>query len=49
MLTLYYNLGNALKRAGQLEDAINAYKKAISLKPDYASAYNNMEMLYKIS
>ena len=31
-----------LKDQGKLEEAIDAYKKAISLKPDYAQAYNNM-------
>ena len=27
---------------GKLEEAIEAYKKALSIKPDYAEAYNNM-------
>ena len=34
--------GNVLKLQGKLEDAINAYKKAISLKPDYARAHFNI-------
>ena len=35
-------MGNALKDQGKLEEAIEAYKKALSLKPDYAGAYNNI-------
>ena len=35
-------MGNALKDQGKLEEAIEAYKKALSLKPDYAEAYSNM-------
>ena len=35
-------MGNVLKDQGKLEEAIEAYKKALSLKPDYADAYNNM-------
>ena len=27
---------------GMLDEAIDAYKKAISIKPDYAEAYSNM-------
>ena len=41
MLKLY-NMGNALKDQGKLEEAIESYNKALSLKPDYAEAYNNM-------
>ena len=35
-------MGNALKDQGKLDEAIEAYNKALSLKPDYAEAYNNM-------
>jgi tetratricopeptide (TPR) repeat protein len=35
-------MGNALKEQGKLEEAIEAYNKALSIKPDYAEAYNNM-------
>ena len=35
-------MGNALTDQGKLEQAIEAYKTALSLKSDYADAYNNM-------
>ena len=38
----YNNMGNALKEQGKLEEAIEAYNKALAIKPDYAEAYNNM-------
>ena len=31
---------------GKLEEAIEAYKKAISLKPDFTEAYNNMGVTF---
>ena len=43
----YYNMGIILKRNGRVEEAIDNYKKAISLKPDYVQAYNNLGVLYK--
>ena len=36
------NLGNALKDQGKLEEAIAEYRTAIRLKPDYATAHNNL-------
>jgi superkiller protein 3 len=38
----HYNLGVALKAKGQLEEAIEAYRKAIQLDPNYANAYSNL-------
>ncbi|HCK92871.1 MAG TPA: hypothetical protein DHW71_07790, partial [Gammaproteobacteria bacterium] len=38
----YYNMGVALKERGKLQEAIEAYNKALSIKPDYADAYYNM-------
>ena len=35
-------MGNALKEQGKLEEAIEAYNKAIAIKPDYANAFYNM-------
>ena len=40
-------MGIILKRNGRVEEAIDSYKKAISLKPDYVQAYNNLGVLYK--
>ena len=35
-------MGNALKEQSKLEEAIEAFNKALSIKPNYAEAYNNM-------
>jgi tetratricopeptide (TPR) repeat protein len=35
-------MGNALNEQGKLEEAIEAYNKALAIMPDYAEAYNNM-------
>ena len=35
-------MGNALQEQGKLEEAIEAYNKALAIKPDDADAYNNM-------
>ena len=40
--TAYLGLGNALKEQGKLEEAVEAYKKALAVKPDYADAYYNI-------
>ena len=34
-------MGNALQDQGKLEEAIEAYNKALSIKPDYAEAIEN--------
>ena len=34
--------GRCLQEQRKLEEAIEAYKKALSIRPDYADAYNNM-------
>ncbi len=39
---LYYNLGVISGEQGEIDDAINYYQKAISLKPDYVDAYLNL-------
>jgi len=42
-----YNLGNALAKAGQLEEAVKAYKKALAVNPDNADAKHNKEVVEK--
>jgi len=40
-------MGTALKEKGELDAAIDSYKQAIKIKPDYADAYNNMGNVLK--
>jgi tetratricopeptide (TPR) repeat protein len=40
------NLGFVLRRHGDLEGAMAAYRRAIQLKPDYATPYNNLGLCY---
>ena len=41
-------MGNALKDQGKLEEAIEAYNRAVSIKPNYAEAYTNTTELLKM-
>ena len=38
----YSNLGNALGKAGRLEDAAASYRRALQIKPDYLEAHYNL-------
>jgi tetratricopeptide (TPR) repeat protein len=38
----HYNLGIALRGAGQMQEAIGQYEQALRLKPDFAEAHNNL-------
>ena len=38
----HFRIGATFQKLGKLEKAIEAYNKALSLKPDYAEAYYNM-------
>ncbi len=42
-----YNQGNALAQSGQFEQAVKAYEKALTLKPDDADAKYNKEIVEK--
>ena len=39
---VHYNLGNALKALGRLDDAVTHYRTVTQLKPDLAQAHNNL-------
>ena len=38
----HYNLGFALAAEGRIDEAIEHYRKALEIKPDYAEAHNNL-------
>ena len=40
-------LGAAAAQTGQIDDAINAFKRVTAIKPDYAKAHNNMGNVLK--
>ncbi|MBV8804404.1 MAG: tetratricopeptide repeat protein, partial [Sinobacteraceae bacterium] len=40
--TAHLNLGNALGRAGRLEEAAASYRQALAIQPDFAEAHNNL-------
>ena len=44
---MHFNLGNALRAAGQLEDASNAFRTALALNPDDLEALKNLGNTYK--
>jgi len=44
----HYNRGNALARAGKLDEAIKAYDDALKLQPDMDDAKANQELLEQI-
>jgi tetratricopeptide (TPR) repeat protein len=37
-----HNLGSALQSEGRIDDAIERYRRAVAIKPDYAPAYSNL-------
>ncbi len=41
----HYNRGNALARAGKLEDALKAYDQALAQEPDFEDARANRELV----
>ena len=45
--SFFYNVGNALREQGRLEESIDAYQKAIEIQPDHADAYNNLGNVLK--
>ena len=45
--SFFYDLGNALREQGRLEESIDAYQKAIKINPTYIEAYNNLGNVLK--
>ena len=46
-LLVWNILGASSSQIGKFDEAIDAYKKAISIKPDYAEAYSNMGVVLR--
>ena len=46
-VNLYNITGAANQCLGKLAEAVEAYKKALAIKPDFAEAYNNMGIAFK--
>ena len=44
----FYNQGNALAKAGQLEEAIAAYEQALAKRPDYPEAAENKALIEQL-
>jgi Ca-activated chloride channel family protein len=44
----HYNRGNALSKAGQLEEGISAYEQALALQPDFPEAKANLELVKQL-
>ena len=42
----WFWLGNTYAKLGQNRDAIEAYKQAIRIKPDYVIAHSNLALAY---
>ena len=38
----FFGIGEAWQKLGKLEEAVEAYNKALAIKPDYAKAWNNI-------
>jgi cytochrome c-type biogenesis protein CcmH/NrfG len=38
----HFRLGDALMGQGKFDEAVAAYRQAISIKPDFAKAYSNL-------
>ncbi len=43
----YYNRGNALAQAGQLQEALQAYNQTLKLEPDHGDAKYNQDLVEK--
>lgn len=43
----YNNLGESLRKAGRMDEALRCFESALAIKPDYADALNNLATIYK--
>lgn len=43
-----YNRGNALARAGRIEEAIESYEKTLEQRPDHVDARHNLDLLQQL-
>lgn len=46
-LPIHFSLGTAYSFKGQYEKAVDEFKKAIEINPNYVNAYNNLGMAYE--
>ena len=46
-MRLYYRLGLEYFRAGKMKDAVQAFKKAVSVRPDMAKAHYGLALAYQ--
>jgi len=44
---MHYNLGNVFREQGNLDAAVECFRRAVSIKPDYTQAYNNLGIVYQ--
>ena len=44
---IHYNLANALRDLGRLNDAVASYRQALRLKPGHLKAYNNLGNVFR--
>ncbi len=44
---VHYNLGNAWKIRGRLDEAVACYQRALQRQPDFAAAHNNLGVVFQ--
>ena len=44
----HYNLGNALKDQGKMQEALNEYRETVRIKPGSADAHNNIGIILEV-
>jgi tetratricopeptide (TPR) repeat protein len=46
--TYYSNLGNVLRAEGKYDAAVERYRRAVELKPDFVEAHYNLGLVYQL-